>query len=381
MSKALETIPFNPPARKKCGVRPFTADDAPAAAELYRRNISIANPARSPPLADRFRAMFCDSPWLDPEIPSLVYDDGAGIAGFLGAYVRPMKFDGRMIRVACSGQLVASPEARHTAAGAFLMQRFLAGPQDLSITDGATPLVRKLWERLGGQTALLHCLRWTTLLRPAQFAGDYLARRKALRPLAALSKPLLKMTDAAARLAVRPNRRSTDELFEEKLTAPSMNAAFGELSLRRRLVPAYDEPYLAWLLSQLREAADARGALVARLVKSGDGAVLGWYVYFLTPQRIAEVVQLAAGDAPDHERFANVLDCLLADAERRGAVAVQGRVESGLLENLSERRAWLHFRAPLALVHSRNAEILSAIHAGQSFLTRADGEWWTTFHF
>lgn len=379
MSRALETIPFSPPARKN-GVRPFTADDAPAVAELYRRVISIADPNRTPPLADRFRAMFCDSPWLDPEIPSLVYDDGDGIAGFLGAYVRPMKFDGRPVRMACSGQLVASPEARHKAAGAFLMQRFLAGPQDLSITDGATPLVRKLWERLGGQTAMLHCLRWTKLLRPAHFAGDYLARRKSLRPFAVLSKPFLKMADAVARITLRPAGRPVEDVAEEDLTPHAMSAAFGELALRRRLLPVYDEPYLAWLHSQLGDAADARGELVARLVKSSDGAPLGWYVYFLTPQRIAEVVQIAAGDAPDHERFAAVLDRLLADADRRGSLAVQGRVESGLFEPWSNRRAWLHFRAPLALIHSRSAEILSAIQAGQSFLTRADGEWWTTFH-
>jgi hypothetical protein len=41
--------------------------------------------------------------------------------------VRRLRFDGRPITLACSGQLVTEPSLRHLAPGAFLLRRYF-GP-------------------------------------------------------------------------------------------------------------------------------------------------------------------------------------------------------------------------------------------------------------
>jgi hypothetical protein len=356
-------------------IRPFAAQDAQAVAALYERVERSGSQRAAPGLVDCFRRFFADSPGVDPDIPSLVYlDDRGQVAGFLGVYVRRMRWDGRPLRMACSGQLFTAPHVRTQAAGARLLRRFLDGPQDLSITDGATDEARRLWQALGGSTAVLHCLRWTHVLRPARFATAYLARRRWARAAPVLLGPLAAATDVLLRrtLRRRPCRRTPWHTVE--LTAPLMAQSWPRLALRRRLHPDYDAAYLQWLLTEMRRST-ARGTLRARLVEAADGQPLGWFLYYLNAQRIAEVVQLAAPDP----HLPRVLDCLLHDADVHGALAVQGRVEPGMLATLDARACWLHYRAPFALVHSRDPAIAAAIHAGEAFLTRADGEWWTSF--
>jgi hypothetical protein len=99
-------------------------------------------------------------------------------------------------------------------------------------------------------------------------------------------------------------------------------------------------------------------------------------VYYHRSGGIAQTLAVAA--APND--LGEVLDSLLADAHDRGAVAVQGRVEPHLLEQLAEHRCVFHKSGYLPLIHSRRPEILHAIHSGRALLTRLAGEWWMGHH-
>jgi hypothetical protein len=55
---------------------------------------------------------------------------------------------------------------RKRGVGALLLRHYLGGPQEVTITDGATVEVREIWERLGGTTALLQSFSWTRFYRP-----------------------------------------------------------------------------------------------------------------------------------------------------------------------------------------------------------------------
>jgi hypothetical protein len=39
-----------------------------------------------------------------------------------------------------------------------------------------------------------------------------------------------------------------------------------------------------------------------------------------------------------------------------------------------------HSAASLALIHSRNIDLLHAVQSGRALLTRLDGEWWMGHH-
>ena len=53
-----------------------------------------------------------DSPWADPELPSLVAIDGNEIVGMIGSNVRRMRFDDRPVRMVCSAHLLSHPRVR-----------------------------------------------------------------------------------------------------------------------------------------------------------------------------------------------------------------------------------------------------------------------------
>ncbi len=370
-----------PRAVRRQAIRPLAPADLAAVAGICERVMRSGRSEPSAGLVDCFRRFFLAAPGHDPEIPSLVYEDSTGrLTGFLGVQVRRIRFDGHPLRMACSGPHMMLPEARGPA-GVFLLRQFLQGPQDLSITDGATDEARRLWEHLGGQTALAPSLGWTRPLRPLGFAGEWLAKRRpALDHTVRFGRPLLRLADAAFRGLLHHRLRAQPVpagLREEVLDAEAMAAAWPALSSGRRLRPDYDAPHLAWLLEEMAKVR-SRGALMGHLVRTGEGAPRGWYLYYLSRRRIAHVVQLVAA-----ERHAEqVLACLLADADRHGAVAVQGRLDSGLADPICRAGGWIHYRAPtLSLAHSRHLDVSHALHTGQACLTRADGEWWTGFSF
>src|SRR5712691_2027348 len=157
------------------GIRRCERDDLPGVATLYEQVVRSGTRSPPPRLAEYFERTFFEYPWADPEIPSLVYEDAGGrIVGFLGSHVRRLRLDGHPTRLACGGQLVVEPDVRTTAVGAFLFRAYLAGPQDITITDGANESVRRMWAASGGETALLKSMVWTRTLRPIRYGGDYI---------------------------------------------------------------------------------------------------------------------------------------------------------------------------------------------------------------
>jgi hypothetical protein len=358
-------------------IRPLERGDLPQVASLYEHVARSGSRTPAPGLAAYFERSFLDSPGADAEIPSLVYVDGNGrIAGFLGSSVRQLIFDGRPIRLGISGQLVTEPDVRARAAGAFLMKEYTKGPQDLTVTDTASETVRRIWEGLGGETSQLACVGWVRLFRPWRFAGDFIARRRQGDGLAR-ARPLWRALDGASTLiAGGMLRPPSANGAEEDLSPQAVAEHLPALAKSFRLRPAYeDESFVGWLLDAVADVR-TRGALVARLVRGGDGDVRGWYVYYLRPGGIAQVLQVV-GKERDVDA---ALDHLFHDAYARGASGIQGRVDTHLREALSRRRCVFHASGYLALLNARDAAILHAVQSGRALLTRLEGEWWMGHH-
>jgi hypothetical protein len=350
--------------------RPLEDRDYPAVAALYERVVRSGSTQPAAGLEDYFRRI-AGSPWADPEIPSLVWDDPeAGVVGYLGSHVRRLMLDGHPRRMACSGQLIADPDYPRPGVGALLLRTYLAGPQDLTITDGANEDVRVMWEALGGHSLAAHSIGWTIVLSPAGYGSALAQRRWGDSASTRAAAPVAHAIDSLAGRAVRINEPQgsteplTPELFVEQLR--SFDRSF-------RLIPAYDAEMAAWLFREL-EAVQARGELVRTLVRGDQGQVLGWFVAYMPRDGIGQVIELAA----PRRAVGNVLDHLLWQAREAGSVALSGRIEPHLLAELRARRCLMR-RTEWALAHG-DAAALSAMAFGQSLLSRLDGEWWMGHH-
>jgi GNAT superfamily N-acetyltransferase len=313
-------------------------------------------------------------PWVDSEIPSLVYvDDSGEILGFVGSHVRRMRFDGQPIRMAAGGPLIAHPDVRNRGVGARLLRTFFTGAQDLTITDGASDEIRQIFELVGGQMMHPSSMVWARVFRPFSYVGNRALHanvhvRHRVKPWARRVLPALDVpANHASRYFQAPHGPSTtDELLTPQLLLE--NLALVTRSLR--LAPDYDQPMLEWLFAELHHNR-TWGTPHRRLVRSEAGRVLGWYVYYALPGEGCQVIQLAAHDR--HEGA--VLDNLFAHAFAHGGAAVQGRVEGRTLPGLARRGALFRF-SPRSLIFANNTDLLGAVTSGHALLTRLEGEWW-----
>jgi len=367
------TLPAEQLGKVGSAIRPLRREDIPQVAGLYE--FVFRSGSQTPPqgLVDCLERTLLDHPWADPEIPSLVYaDDHGQIAGFIGSHVRRLSLGGKPLRMACSGQLMTDPSARQRAVGSLLLRQFLAGPQDLTMTDGAIQPTRRLWTGLGGSIGHLSSITWLRPFHMRSVAELSLQRMgmTAWRPVAA---PAMSVIQAISnRLPALSLRVAPPLTSAEELTPEAVLAHLPAVSEHRILRPDYDEQFLAWLFEEMT-AVKSRGELVKRLIRDQRGRVLGWYVAYLQRHGLSQVLQIAAKDR-DAEA---VLGHLLHDAQSAEVAALAGQYEPALLEAFSqrERRCFLHLSGNF-LVHSRMPEVLGLILQGRAMVTRMDGERW-----
>jgi hypothetical protein len=308
-------------------------------------------------------------------MPSLVYqDDRQRIVGFLGVHVRHLRFDGRPIRLACAGPLATDPGARRRGLGALLLHRFLAGPQEVSTTDGANDASRRLGEAAGAQTAYLGSINWTRLLRPASYANDSVVGER--RPQwAPVLRPVCRAADWAILGVVGEKLRPpVPTAVAEELTPGTMLENLPSVMRSFRCHPDYTEAFLSWAFFEMEQVA-VRGRLIRSLVRDDRGEFLGWYVYYLKPGGVSWVIQVAARRG----KVDTVIDHLFHHAYTNGAGAVQGRAEPHLMEALSRRRCLLRYQGG-SMIHTRDSSLLAAVLSRDCFLTYLEGEWWMGPH-
>ena len=361
------------------GIRSMERRDVPDVARLYEVVVRKGRP--EPELAGFLERTTFDQPWADPEIPSLVYEHEGRVAGFLASHVRRLRFDGRPVSLACSALLVSHPEVRSRGVGARLLKAYLSGPQDVTITDGATDTVRRMWEGLGGHAVPLCCLTFVQPFRPARLAGSLLEERSSTllaRPVEAASPLVDRLAARVARARfVPPVPPSADvSVLTPNLLVEHLAATTGDVRLRAD----YDEPYLEWLFRELDMIGSwgplwpggvRRGVLWAELVSRG-GVVDGWYVCQLRVGGFCRVLQFAAT-----ARGAEVVFAQLAHrARERGAAGLYGRLEPKLAVPVTARGLAIRPSDGRLLVHSREEALSMAVRAGDALLTRLDGEWW-----
>jgi hypothetical protein len=362
-------------------IRKLTGDDIPAVAALFHKvhlaNDATASKSSLSAISAEFEEIFLRNPWLDENLPSLVCEDGnGGVLGFIGVTPRKMNIKGRPVVAAVSAHLMLDPERRTELAGMRLLQRFLSGPQELSIADFANDIGRKVWDRLGGKTSHIHSLQWVKLLRPGAVAlSSAEGKFRSLRWLSPITRPLGQLSDAAlARMAPGRFHFSTPELIPTKLDDETLLALISRFGAFYSMRPEYDLLSLSWLIRRA-EKINCRGELRKVALQDDSGAIAGWYLYYLNSGGSSEVLQLCAHEAS----VGAVLDHLFHHAWSNGSRAISGRLEPQLLPALSGRSCYMNCGPPWVMVHARDPEILQAVERGDVFLSKLDGEWCTSY--
>jgi hypothetical protein len=336
-------------------IRPLEREDLPAVSGLLTRRFPQAREVRDPA---SLAALLLDHPWADPAIPSLVaVDADERVAGFVGAHPRRFRVGERTVRAAFCSHLAVDEGWRTGAAGALLLGRFMAGPQDFSYSDTAIELVVRMWTAFGGRSDPVRSLVWMQVLRPGAWATRAalrLASRRGGDGRALVPVRTLPLTRGAGAEA--------DALDVRPLAPGELAAAAGELGLDP--APAYDDAWLRWVLARLD------GEILARALRRGP-KIVGWYVVALDDARAARVLQVAARP----REIDAVLGRMLADAREAGAVVVGGRAEPHLLEALRARGCALGF-GDRFVAHAQEPELLDALRSERGLLSRLDGEFW-----
>jgi len=356
-------------------VRPFQMTDIPQVAELHRNVFRISVQPRfqiERQYLDYLNEFILDNTWGHTGLHSLVYETAGGtIVGFLGVRPQPMRIREKPMLAAVSSQFIVDRNHRSSLAGIHLLKAFLAGPQELSIVDEASESSRKLWHQFGGSTALLQSIFWARILRPCRFLLSRLQIRRGKSLVHSALSPILHIADEIA--AVIPGNpfalTRPDDNFEHSSKEELLDC-MRAVTCKWELHPAYESHSLNRILTVL-ESRSEHGPLRNGIVRNSSGCVTGWFIYHAKRHGLGEVLQIGA--VPNSYEL--VLDQLFFDARQQGVVALSGRMQPEFMDNLREKHCLFHHRGYWTLIHSRNSDALHAIHSGNAFLTRLEGEW------
>ena len=354
-------------------VRPLEPADIAVVADQFQR--TFRNPRQ--PAPDSLKAyladLFVHHHWHDPDLASRVYIDGRGqVAGFIGVLPARMVFNGRPVRAAVAGSLMVDDPAANPLAGARLLRSFLAGPQDLSISETANAVSMGMWERLGHQAVAAYSMEWLRVLRPAGFAVAALSHK--LRPARILA-PVGALADTVGSklggTVLSPELQTRNYASDKEIGNDALIAHIPHFIEHYALRPDWDEAALRWFLEHT-DRKERYGEISKRMVYARNGAPLGFYIYYKRARDIGWVLQIMAlADAA-----AGVVESLLAHAWRNGCVALRGRSHPQITESLMHRKS-LFYCVSSTVAHSWDRDLLAPIHSGDALITGLAGEAWS----
>jgi hypothetical protein len=352
-------------------IRSLRQDDLSQVVALYRSYFAEPNVGGADELRMAFEQIFLGQPLSDPSIPSLVFEGSDGeILGFIGSLVHRMRFEQRTVRLACSSSLIVAPSARQLGAGGLLLRKYLAGSQDLTITDTAGRATERMWKRLGGSMYHLGSVTWLHLLHPLRAAVGLRLWRRGWHQWLPLARPLCRAPDAVYSRFNNTDGTGDVEKHTEEQLSPQLLIDHLHLGPQRfHLWPDYDAESLGMLFDQI-DRSRSNGQLVKNFVRDARGQPLGWYIASLLPSDIYRILGLAAAPGNEELLFRHVLH----KAKDLNAAAVAGRLEPWMLE-VFPRRMTMFLRVRF-LVHSRNEALCDAVRSSKALLTGLESDIW-----
>jgi len=349
-------------------IKDLTITDIPQIAALHAK-IFYKHKYYGKKLEDYYRVVFLESSNFAKEFPSLVYVDANGqIIGFIGRIVRRMKWGEKDIHAAIAHRLMVDPEGKDPLAALKLVRGFLAGPQDLSFSDGASDEGWQFWKGLGGKVCEIYSMNWFYPLQPCQYLLN-LAQKKFT--LGKIVKPLATLADGIVRhkkYYAFPKPADKTKLLP--LEDETLLSFIRETAKDYVLVPEYSMDYFIWLMNFLRSNKH-RGKLRGWKVVNNKEHIIGAFLYYIMKDRTVEVMWLGARPKAHEEVFRH----LLWQTKQEGAIGIQGRMEPKFAKAFFSHQC-LFKRGSWALFHAKDPELLNIISRCEALITTLEGELW-----
>jgi hypothetical protein len=354
-------------------IRPLHHADIPFVAALFQKIFRRSDTPAPDSLGAYFEEIYLNNPWRDKKFSSLIYEHDGSVAGFLGAIPFPMKLNGKNIMAVIGGNYMIDPEHPNPLAGVKILKTLFAGPQNLTYSDTATDTARKIWEGLGSETLYLYSLQWLKVIKPVQFAAVMGTRNTLLSPIAQAFKPFSYLIDRSLQSIPRsPFHIQPAMLQNEEFSTSGLLQALNSFTARTAMVPDYSDHTLEWLIRKAEEKTEF-GRLKKVALYNTEKKLQGWFLYYPNKGKLGQVLQLGAA----RQTMNAVLNHLFLDAKNEGSLALAGRVEPKFIPEFTSHNCIITHRNSSLVVYSADAEILSALHKGDAFFSRLEGEWWT----
>ena len=353
-------------------------EDIPALAKMHLKIYGAPYKGSIDSLELHFRRVLFDNSWYDEEIPSLVLRSKKGdIEGFQGVMVRRMIYKGKPIRVAVLHSLMVDPDCGSPMAVILLMKKVLSGPQDLAFADGSNARSTPFWRAMGAEVSYLHSMHWLCLFRPFKHYGNILGKKRGLIGLLGRASGFASaFPDFFVRIFwrryIQSRQVGNGRVLEVDCRALllSMNNSF-RLSL---LHPEYTESDLQ-SMADFFEGKTYSGHPHGIEVFNEKNQRVGSCVYRDSTAKGMNVLFLwARQDATDF-----VFNQVLKYALNLGVSNLGGRMDPRFLKSISDYPGRIRQRDLWFILHSRDSEILDAIHQGDAVLSEFDNEFIVTY--
>jgi hypothetical protein len=354
-------------------IRPLAQADIQQVADLYWTYMLRRKGSTPPGLHSFLRELYFASPFIDEAIPSLVFEDKSGrIVGFLGAMVRKMSVCGQPIKAVFGGNLVVHPDFRSGLAAPRLLTTMMAADHDLSMADSANDVSRKILERMGFRTIPALNIHWARPLQPSRYAiyTVFRSARPVFAGLRFVARPFCNLADSVVVRLVSQFRQTKSALHGADLDEETLLQCLSQFRNGYSLWPEYDADSLQWLLDFMKRR-PTRGTLRKVVVRDAGQRIVGWYIYYVKPGAVGEVVQIGG----DPKFTKEVLGHLFYDAWEHGVIGLHGVVDSRRMADFSDQGCFFTCRGGWTVTASRKPELHRLLERGEGLLSRLDGEW------
>jgi hypothetical protein len=349
-------------------VRNLTPQDIPEVAAMFWRLFKPTNTKFPASIADYLAELYL-SHKNDTEIISQVHIRRDGVlTGFIGALPLKMALKNIPLQAAICGPLMVEDHLGDPLAGARLLRAFLAGPQDLSLSETANETSRIMWSKLRGKILPGYSLEWVRVLRPAAFVADIGSQRfRLMQYCKILSGPF----DAFAhRLMKTVVPEMPQGLSDSNIELDNLAALIPCFLKDYELRPDWDPLMLSEVLATAGKKS-MYGAMHSRVVKSRTGIPLGAYLFHGDRGETVRVLQIIALKGNEGA----VVDSLLHYAKSIGAIAIRARSQPQLMEAMMIRHG-MFFQRSSTVVHAHDPRVLEAFSRGNAFFNGLAGEGW-----
>ena len=281
-------------------------------------------------------------------------------------------------------KLVLNSQAILSASGAFmsvsrkaqgrgiatqLIERYLDGPQDISVVDRANDDFTRLFLKSGGKADFVNSLSWKYPLRPSLYAMTLAARRSSLiRNTKLLYKPAAALLDS-----FMPVKRSFSEYRCETVDTEEFSTLAGQISCENVVSVEPGQISGNWLMGLLQEGCSA-GDIHLKVVQDTSEVPVGWCLYGIR-EGIAEILDVGFMEGREQETFFTLCSSL----RQEGVAALSGRVFPSFFATLSNSGAFMKAGPSRVLFHTRDTLLQEQFTSGKTGFSRLAGEWWIEF--